>query len=56
MVAHNTGMHAVYDLWTYEKQKREAFGKWCALLRDIVPPSPPDSNVVPIRLALLDLG
>jgi integrase len=47
MIAHNGGMHAVYDLHTYELEKRQGFGLWNARLRGIL--DPPGSNVVPIR-------
>jgi hypothetical protein len=49
MIAHNGGMHAVYDLHTYEAEKRQGFGLWNARLRGILAAEPAESNVVPIR-------
>jgi integrase len=47
MIAHNGGMHAVYDLYDYADEKRQGFGLWNARLRGIL--DPPGSNVVPMR-------
>jgi integrase len=49
MIAHNSGMHAIYDLHTYEAEKRQGFGLWNARLRGIIAPPDDASNVVPIR-------
>jgi hypothetical protein len=48
MIAHNGGMHAVYDLHTYEAEKRQGFGLWNARLRGILA-AEPDSNVVALH-------
>ena len=48
MIAHNGGMHAVYDLYDYAEEKRQGFGLWNARLRGILA-AEVNSNVVPLR-------
>ena len=36
MIAHNSGMHAFYDLYDYAEEKRQGFGLWNARLRGIL--------------------
>jgi integrase len=43
------GIQGVYDQHTYFDEKRDALLKWGALLRSIVEPSAPTSNVVTLR-------
>lgn len=45
MIAHNGGMHAVYDLYDYADEKRQGFGLWNARLRGILS-AEATSNVV----------
>jgi integrase len=49
MIAHNGGMHAVYDLYDYSDEKRQGFGLWNARLAGILAAEPAESNVVPLR-------
>jgi integrase len=43
------GIQGVYDQHNFFAEKREALLKWGALLRSIVEPAPPASNVVALR-------
>ena len=43
------GVHAVYDLHRYEKEKRDALERWERRLLSILEPAPP--NVVPLEKA-----
>jgi hypothetical protein len=40
------GVHAVYDLHTYDKEKRDALQRWQTHLLSIVAPKPEPTNVV----------
>jgi integrase len=42
------GVHAVYDVHTYQTEKREALERWANRLRDIV--TPPPANVRQLRV------
>jgi len=42
------GVHAVYDVHTYQTEKREALERWANRLRDIV--TPPPANVRQLRM------
>ena len=44
-----TGIARVYDLHTFEPEKRRAFAKWATRLLSIVEPSPAPGKVIPIR-------
>jgi integrase len=48
------GLTAVYDLFEYQDEKRDALGRWAARLRSIV--SPPPANVVPIAARAASAG
>jgi integrase len=51
VIAHaRPGLRAVYDLHSFEAEKRKALDLWSARLRDIV--EPPPANVVPLREAV----
>jgi integrase len=41
------GVHAVYDTFRYQAEKREALERWASRLRDIV--TPPPANVVTMK-------
>jgi integrase len=43
------GVHAVYDVYTYQSEKREALERWANRLRDIITPAP--ANVRQLRVA-----
>jgi integrase len=43
------GVHAVYDVHTYQTEKREALERWANRLRDIV--TPPPANLRQLRVA-----
>ena len=45
------GIHAVYDRYTYDREKRDALTRWEKCLLGIVEPKAPKSNVVKIRRA-----
>jgi integrase len=50
VIAHiQGGVHAVYDLHSYDQQKRDALMRWEARVISIVAPQPTAPNVVPIR-------
>jgi integrase len=57
VIAHTQGgVHEVYDLHTYDGEKRDALQRWEQLLLSIVEPSPrarakkpPDAKVIPMR-------
>ena len=42
------GVHAVYDTFRYQAEKREALERWASRLRDIV--TPPPDNVRQLRM------
>jgi integrase len=42
------GIHAIYDLYRYGAEKRDALEKWEAKLLSIVAPEPPTGKVVPM--------
>jgi integrase len=43
------GVHAVYDVHTYQTEKREALERWANRLRDII--TPPPANLRQLRVA-----
>jgi integrase len=48
VIAHaRPGLHRVYDLHSYEAEKRHALELWCGRLREITTPAP--ENVVPLK-------
>lgn len=48
VIAHaRPGLRRVYDLHSFEQEKREALDKWAARLRSIV--EPPPENVIELR-------
>lgn len=52
VIAHTqSGVHAVYDLHKYDREKREALEGWEAELRAIVDAPEPVPNVLPMRRA-----
>jgi integrase len=45
------GVARIYDLHTYDAEKRDALNRWEAKLRQIVAPEPPTGKVVPLKRA-----